>query len=362
MNFSSIWSILVSLFIISIFIVVHEWGHYITGKKLGFQIDEFAIGMGPKIFGWKRGETEFSIRCIPAGGFCRFAGEDEDDGGDNPRAMNNRPAWARMIMTAAGSIMNILFAIILAIATFAIFGQLQIDDSAYVYEVVADSPAYAAGLQYGDKIVSFDGQQITTVDSAVNVIAQSDGEPAQLIVERNGERIALQIAPEYSEEYDSYKVGVSLSQGQIRVKLTFWESVREGFLLVWETIVAIFAFLRNLFGSLFRKLFVDSSLTVEGTGDVMSIVGVVGIMSFAVRENVELLLWLAVTISANLGVMNLLPIPALDGSRLLFQFYELVTRRRVKPEHEGLVHLIGFALFMALFVVLGIRDVMRFIG
>ena len=84
MNFSSIWSILVSLFIISIFIVVHEWGHYITGKKLGFQIDEFAIGMGPKIFGWKRGETEFSIRCIPAGGFCRFAGEDEDDGGDNP--------------------------------------------------------------------------------------------------------------------------------------------------------------------------------------------------------------------------------------------------------------------------------------
>ena len=127
-------------------------------------------------------------------------------------------------------------------------------------------------------------------------------------------------------------------------------------------IAAIFDFLGNLFGSLIRKIFVDSSIKVEGTDDVMSVIGFVGVMSVAVRENFELLLYLAISISANLGVMNLLPIPALDGSRLMFQLFELVTKRRIKPEHEGIVHLIGMALMLILFVVLGWRDVTRMIG
>ena len=361
MTWGSVWSIIASILIINVFIVVHEFGHYITGKKLGFAVPEFSIGMGPKLFGWQRGETTFNVRAFPIGGFCRFVGEDED-GGDDPRAMNNRPVWARMIVTAAGSVMNIVFAIVLAAVTLGVYGQMRVVDHAYIYQVAEDSPAQAAGLQRGDRIVSFDGNEVTSVESAVEKIAESGGGEKNMVVLRGGEEVTLTVSPRRQESDGSYKIGISLAQGTERVRLSFFDCIKEAFAEVGQMIAAIFDFLGNLFGSLIRKIFVDSSIKVEGTDDVMSVIGFVGVMSVAVRENFELLLYLAISISANLGVMNLLPIPALDGSRLMFQLFELVTKRRIKPEHEGIVHLIGMALMLILFVVLGWRDVTRMIG
>ena len=361
MTFGSVLSVIVSILIINVFIVVHEFGHYITGKKLGFEFPEFSIGMGPKLFGWHRGETDFNIRAFPIGGFCRFVGEDED-AGDNPRAMHNRPVWARMIVTAAGSLMNILFAIVLAIATLGIFGDLAVMDHAYIYQVVENSPAQRAGIEAGDRILSFEGMEVTTVESAVEAIGSASGNTAKIVVERDGEEVTLEVTPEYKEEDGSYKIGVTLTQGMERVRLPFFKCITEAFRQVWAVIASVFEFLGSLFGSLFRKLFVDHGTAIEGTEDVMSIVGVVGIMSVAVRENLELLLWLAITISANLGVMNMLPIPALDGSRFMFLLFELITKRRVKPEREGIIHLIGMALLLVLFVILGWRDITRLIG
>ena len=361
MTWGSVWSIIASILIINVFIVVHEYGHYICGKRLGFAVPEFSIGMGPKLFGWRRGETQFNVRALPIGGYCRFVGEDED-GGDDPRAMHNRPVWARMIVTSAGSLMNIAFAVVLAIVTVFCYGQMQVVDHAYIYEVVEGSPAQEAGLMAGDRILQFDAREVTGVESAVEAIGQSDGQSAQITVQRGQETLTLSVTPRYNEAQENYQIGISLAQGVERVRLSFWQSIRAGLAEVWLMVASIFQFLGDLFGSLFRKLFVDASTTVQGTQDVMSVVGVVGVMSMAVRENLELLLWLAVAISANLGVMNLLPIPALDGSRLLFQLFELVTRRRIKPEHEGMVHLVGMALMLVLFVVLGWRDVTRMLG
>jgi regulator of sigma E protease len=357
----TVGSVIISLLILNVFIMIHELGHYIAGKKLGFGIPEFSIGMGPKAVSWQRGETTFYIRWLPIGGYCKFQDEDESDKSADPKSMYNRPVWARMIMTASGSIMNIISAIVICIGVLTIYGEYQVIDQAYVASVEQNSPAQMAGLQENDRIVSLGGRQVTTVQSALDSIVGSKEEPTPIIVERDGRQVELSVTPKYDEETARYRIGITLNGKVERHRLNFFESIVKGFQNVWEMIVSVFVFFGQLIGGLFAKIF-NPSVTIPGTGDVVSIVGVVGMMSTAVRQDFEVLLWLAAVISVNLGVVNLLPIPALDGSRLVFQFYELITKRRVPPEREGVIHLVGFFMMLILFVILGVRDVSRMIG
>nr|WP_122011595.1 M50 family metallopeptidase [Maliibacterium massiliense] len=357
--FTSIWSIIASLLILNVLIVVHEAGHYFSGKRLNFLIPEFSIGMGPKIVSWQRGETMFALRWLPIGGYCRFAGEDEASDND-PRSMNNRPVWARIIVTVSGSLMNLLLGVVIASVTLGIFGQSVVVDQAHIAAVAESSVAAQAGVQAGDRILAVNEREVTTVQSAIDAIAATGGQQVQMKVARTGGEETLTLTPQLDPESNTYRIGVSLSGKVERQRLGFFETIGQGFVQVGTMITDMFTVLGQLFGNLFGRLFGQAA--VQSTGEFISIVGVVDIMSTAVRENLEFLLWLTVLITTNLGVVNLLPIPALDGSRLVFQLYELITRKRIPPEKEGVVHMVGFFLMLALFVVLGIRDVQRIIA
>lgn len=361
---SQILFILLALVVLGVIIMIHEFGHYLIGRRMGIGVIEFSVGMGPKIFGWSKNGTRYSLRAIPLGGYCSFLGEDEKN--DDPRAMNNQPPWKRFLTVLAGPAFNFLLAIVIAV--WLISGGLISDPFSdatrhVIASVEPDMPADRAGFEAGDVIAEMNGETVSEDESGMEFVQQKireceAGQSIDFTVVRNGERIPLTLEPVFVEEENRLMIGVSFALYYPAYDMNALEAIPEAFRLTGKTIVATVDFLKDLIVGLFRGQKVE-----EGT--VTGVVGIVDTLSTDMRlgfsnafsSGINTILYWIFVISMNLGIMNLLPIPALDGGRLLFLIVEAVRGKPIDRNREGMAHLIGFALLIILMVFITYSDI-----
>lgn len=331
-------TIIYAILIFCVLIFVHEFGHFIAAKACGVKVNEFSIGMGPAFFKKQKGETLYSLRIFPIGGFCAMEGEDEDS--NDERTFNRKPAWQRAVVLAAGAFMNLLTAVILMIIIAFWSGQA----TTVVDEVLDDSPAYEAGLQSGDEIVAVNDSRINDWNDILAAIGGSKADSVELTVERNGRNISVTSAIEYDEEAGRSKVGIKPV-----VRHNIIESIGTGIKNTGNMTVMMY--------DIIKELITGGVSAKELSGPV----GIVYAVNDTAKAGIIYVVYLSALLSLNLAIMNMLPFPALDGGRLLFLLIRKITGKRVTDEMEGKIHFIGIVLLMALMVYVTWNDIVKFI-
>lgn len=348
----SILNILLAVLVFSLLVVTHELGHFLLAKKNGVGVPEFCIGFGPKLLRFEKGGTEYSLRLIPFGGACIMEGEDEDSEAEN--AFPKKSPWARLSILAAGPFFNFLTAYLLAVI---ILGAVGIDKP-YLSAVSEGTPAAEAGLSEGDLITGINGKTIKSYRDVSLFFMNYDGkEEITVRYERDGETGETTFLPAYDEARNTYYMGVSV--------YTYRRPADSAPEILGLGFHEVKYWMEYTLSSL-RMLFTGQVPVTELSGPV----GIVSVVNDVVEEsktdgafyvflnlaNISLLL------SVNLGVMNLLPFPALDGGRILFVLVELIRGKPLPTEKEGLVHMVGMVLLMLLMVFVFYNDVARLIG
>jgi len=368
------WYVICGILLLGILVAVHEFGHFMAARLTGIEVMEFSIGMGPKIVGWtgKRG-TKFSLRWIPFGGFCAFYGEDDVEGKakDDPRAYNKQAAWKRMITVAMGPVMNFVLALAAALIFCWASGVLLVNP--LIGSVEEGSPAYAGGLRVGDYVLAINGADVSGYADDVmgsnamdrlsvfqNAIANAaPGEELVLTVQRTtgeGETAVTEVldvmaSTFWDEDLGRSRIGITYGMGAIswdRTRLGLIDGLKHSWSMCIDAGTAVFDAL--------GKLFTDRAV-LEG---VSGPVGVIDQTSQMVQMGgAATFINLIVLISVNLGLMNLLPIPGLDGARFIFHTIEWVRGKPINEKIEATIHLVGTLLLLALLVLMTIRDVWR---
>jgi regulator of sigma E protease len=333
-------TIVYAIIIFCLLIFAHEFGHLAAAKAVGVRVNEFALGMGPRLLKFKKGETLYSLRAFPIGGFCAMEGEDENS--DDPRAFNGKPLPAKALVLLAGSLMNLLLAVLILSAVIFAGGT----PSTVVSEVGAGSPAEAAGILPGDKVVALDGKPVTEWEDIPPAIVGSEGDGVEVTVLRDGEELRLE-SGFYIGDDGLRKIGIT--PGAERRVRDVGPALLLGCRATW-----------NMGAAMVRAigmLFTGDVPVRELTGPV----GIVYMVGDVAKDGMIRLAQLTALISLNLGIVNLLPIPALDGCRFVFLFIRKVTGRAVTDEMEGKVHFVGIVLLFALMIFVTFQDVARFV-
>lgn len=340
-----------SLIIFSVVVIIHELGHFLLAKKNGICVTQFSIGMGPRIVHFKKGETEYCIKLFPFGGSCMMLGEDgmtTEEDYDKSRSFQEKSVWARISVIAAGPIFNFILAFIFSVILIGCIGY----DAPIVGEVMEGYPMEEAGLQAGDKIVKLNKESVKIYREVSMFMQLNGGEEIQLTYERNGKKHTTIITPRYDEEAGYYLMGMR-SDG--RIKGSAFNTLKYS---VYEV--------RWWIKYVFKSLGMLVTGQVKAT-ELQGPVGIVNVISDTYEESskygtftvVMSMLNFSILLSANLGVMNLLPLPALDGGRLVFLIIEAIRGKKIPPEKEGMVHFVGIVLLMALMVFVMINDIKR---
>ena len=339
-------SIVIAILVFMIIIVVHEYGHFLAARACGVYVEEFAVGMGPKILGHtsKKG-TLYAWRLFPIGGFCRMRGEEEEVAEEG--SFSEASVWRRFIIVAAGPFMNFVLAMVLMIVLTGAYGFVD----TRIESVEADYPAYEAGVEPGDSIVGLNGKSIHLYTKFSYEMSFNKGEPIELTVRKaDGSRKTLSFAPKYDEEGGRYRLGFSVganlhpSIGRT-ITHSFWN-------LCFDVEVVIRSFVQLITGQV-------------GMRDVSGPIGIVSVIGETYREGIrESVLAalsnvasLVILLSVNLGVLNLFPIPALDGSRLVFLIIEKIRGKKLNQTVENWIYTIGFILLMILMVAIAVNDI-----
>lgn len=339
--------IIIAIIIFSIIILFHELGHFLLAKANGIRVNEFCLGLGPTIFGITKGETKYSLKLFPIGGACMMEGEDEESGDD--RAFGKKSVWARISVVAAGPLFNFLMAFVFSFILLWNIGY----DLPVLADVTEGYPAEAAGMQEGDVIVKMNHSRIHFFRDISAYTQFHQGETIKVVYERDGERYETELTPQYNEEYGYYMYGfmggVAYEQGNIGD--TLLHSVYE--VKYWISVT-----LQSL------KALVTGQVSVNEMSGPVGIVSMIGdgyeeSASYGYFAAFLQMLYTTIFLSANLGVMNLLPLPALDGGRLLFMVIEVIRGKRVDPDKEGLVHFIGMMLLFAFMIFVVFNDVRK---
>ncbi|MEW6522166.1 MAG: RIP metalloprotease RseP [Bacillota bacterium] len=333
-------TIAASVAVLGLLIFFHEVGHFLAAKKFGILVREFALGMGPRLATVVRGETEYAVRVLPFGGFVRMAGADGEDAPPG-RGFSDKPVWQRMTVVASGPAMNFVLAILLLTAIFFAVGVSY--PTTVLAEVVPGSPADAAGLRPGDQVVAVNRVPVREWAEVVRVVQQSPNLPVAIEVQRDEGRVTVEVVPRLGDE----GVGVMGVRSLMKVRrLALPVALREG---VVQTVGIVVFWMRSLVLMVLRRI----------QADLAGPVGIGQLIGEAARMGLVNLMYLAAVLSANLGLINLLPIPALDGSRLMFLGVEGVRGRPIDPEKENFIHLVGFALLIAAVILITFRDIAR---
>lgn len=329
-------TILVAILIFGFLIVIHELGHFIFAKLSGVVVEEFAIGMGPKIFGYQGKETKYSLRLIPMGGYCQMLGEDAQD--YQRGSFNSKSKLARILILSAGSLMNLLGCIVLLTIIFFIVGV----PSTTLDLVEKDFPAYEVGLRQGDTIVAIEGKGVNSWEDVISEISSTEEKTYAIDVLRDGQEIKFSIASKFDEELNQHRIGItSLREKSVLSSIT--NGFKQTFLYGKLILVSI--------GQLFTGKVSTDSLTGP--------IGIVSVVGQSIEYGVVAVLNLAAVISINLAIFNILPIPALDGSRILFVIIEAIKGSPISPEKEGKIHFVGFALLMLVAIFVAYNDILR---
>lgn len=333
-----------SVFIFGLLIFCHELGHYLVAKKTGIGVREFAIGFGPRVLSWQGQDTVYSLRAFPLGGFVRLVGDDpEEEDQDHEHSFQNFPVWSRFAVIASGPVMNFVLAILLfSLIYFAFLGIPQYD-SAVIGDLLPGGEAEAAGLLPGDRLIEIDGVKVGNWYDVVTQINKNPEKEIVIVYERNDSMRSLLVTPRRDPQT---RVGIIGITPKTR-RFAFLPSLAAGFS---NTV----GFIRFIFMSLVQML------SGKMAPDVVGPVGIVKIVGEVARTGVVNLLSLAAIISVNLGLFNLLPIPALDGSRLMFLVAEAIRGKPVDPRKESLIHFVGFTVLILFMLLVAYRDLVRF--
>ncbi|PKM86848.1 MAG: RIP metalloprotease RseP [Firmicutes bacterium HGW-Firmicutes-12] len=346
-------TLFISIIVFGIIVFVHEFGHYIVAKATGIRVEEFALGMGPKFLSKKWGETVYSLRVLPLGGFCKMSGETGDaeyekNNFPDPRRFDQKPLWARISVVVAGPIMNFLLAVILFTLIFTVIG-IPDEISNEIGTVVAGTPAESAGLLPGDKITSIGDITVNDWSSIVMVIHNNPGKSLDMTIERGNKHFEVSVVPELDSNNQVGLIGISATEPTWKKK-GLVDSIVMGYQRTIEITKLTAVGLVQLF---------TGKVSADG---IAGPVGIIKLIEESASYGVIYVVNLTALISINLGLLNLLPIPALDGSRILFLLFEGIRRRPVDPSKENFIHLIGFMLLMLLMVFITYRDIVKLFG
>ena len=346
----SIVSILIALLVFFVIIVLHEFGHFAVAKLCGIRVNKFAVGMGPAILKKQIGETEYSLRAFPVGGFCAMEGEDGSS--DDPRAFMHAPVWRRMLVVVAGPIMNLILGFLLILVTTILYGDvatLQVAGFAKDKETGASwSTSETCGLQIGDRIYSIDGMRILTDTDLSYKLQTNENEQMTVVVIREGEKLTLENVRFYNTKTEGRLDFYIKAE-----KLGFFNTISYSFLNTVSTGRLIWASLRDLVTGKYG--FHDLS----GPVGIVTSIGEAASYGETFKQHLTSVLSLASFITVNVGIFNLLPIPALDGARLVFLVVEAIRRKPIPPEKEGMVHFAGMAVLFLLMIAVTFQDILR---
>lgn len=342
--------IILSILAFSILIISHELGHFLLAKLNGIYVEEFSVGMGPTLLSWQGKETRYSLKVFPFGGSCMMMGEDENS--SDERAFGNKGVLARISVLAAGPAFNFILSFILAVM---VLGSMGIDEPV-LSGVLNGYPAEEAGMQAGDRLVKLNSEKIHVYRDVILYLTIHAGEPLDVVYERDGELLQTEITPEFSDEYGTYMMGIEVSSERVRKGPleTLGYGLNEVVYWIRYTLISL-------------KMMISGQVAVQ---DVSGPVGMVSTMTDMVEESSTSGLFyifvnlanVCILLSANLGVLNLLPLPALDGGRLLFCLIELVRGKPVKQQFEAVVHAIGLMLLLGFSMLILFKDIWQLAG
>ena len=323
-----------------VLVIPHEWGHMTVARWCGVKIKEFSVGMGPLIFKKQKGDTQYSVRLLPLGGYCAMEGEEESV--DSPASYSSKSNGQKIAILLAGVTMNVIIAIAAVTIALCLSGVVcNTLDS-----VQAGSPAEAAGIRAGDTIVAVDGVRTKSWDDVVACIDAYDGEGTiDITYERDRKEYTSAVTPEYSEEYKSYKVGIVAG-----VTKDFWTCAKLGPATTWELNKSIIEGFKMLFTGRVSK------------EDVTGPVGLVKVVGVASDYGLATYLMLLAIVSLNLAIFNLIPIPGLDGGKIFFILLKIISGGRINDDMEYKATVIGMAILLTLFALITINDVMNLFG
>ncbi len=351
--------------------MIHEFGHFIMAKRSGIGVEEFGFGLPPRAWGKKIGGTIYSLNWLPFGGFVRLVGEDVDDKHkDAKNSFYTKNIWQRMVVVVAGVFMNFVVAVgVFYIVVFALgfkvnlpliadhkFAFVNQSNEVLIADVSAGSAAQKAGIEAGSAIISVNGQEITSTSQLQSLIRASENKPVELVLENpvNNSQRRVSVTPTYNSDVKAPALGVELGEIVALKYTTLPQKLFAGFIHSWNT----FDYSVTVFGKLIAYSLREHTIAPVSE-NVSGPVGIVQITSQAVSLGIVSVLQLIGLLSLNLAVLNILPIPALDGGRFAFIVFELVTRRRANATFEKWVHTVGFAFLIGLIVLITYNDVLK---
>lgn len=337
--FSNVWPYAVAILLFLLLIVIHEFGHFIAAKCMGVRVNEFSVGFGPKIFKKKWGETTYALGLIPLGGYCAMEGEDEES--KDSRAFCNKKAWRRFIIVVMGAVFNILFGFILIAVILAPEKRFT---TTTVAEFRENSLSEQTGLMVGDKILKVDGRTIYTTYDLSYAFTNIDDGKIDITVKRNGSKKLLKDVTFRTEKENgiSYLEVDFYVLAQKKTPLTFVSNTGKTAIsycaVIWRSLI-------DLVGGKY------------GISAVSGPVGVTAAIGSVAKQSLRNILPIMALIAINLGLMNLLPIPALDGGRLLFILFEMITRKPVPQKYEAAIHAAGFIILILFMLLITAKDI-----
>ena len=347
--------IIFAVIMFGVLIFVHELGHFLAARACGVKVNEFAMGMGPTLLKKQGKETLYSLHALPIGGFCAMEGEDEES--DSPSAFNNQKGWKKFIILAAGAAMNFLFGLILILCLFA---QSSGFVSTQLSGLMEGCPA-GEYLQAGDEICSINGSRVFLHSDVSTILARGNGETADFVIRRNGEKLKLENVPCYLKEYETQNGTATLYGFQFQiVKATVGNRISYALRQSVDFVRMIWYSLEEL---------VSGAVGVRdlsGPIGIVSTMSEVGEASSTWVDALMNLVYFSAFIAVNLAVMNLLPLPALDGGRIFFLLINgvcwLMAKKKIPAKYEGYVHAAGLILLLALMAVVAVSDILRLAG
>lgn len=328
--------ILAAIVAFGILILIHELGHFLLAKLNGVKVEEFAIGMGPKIASINGKETQYSIRILPIGGYVKMLGD--EDASDDPRAFNNKSPFRRLSIVIAGPVMNIILAMLL----YIVIGLIAGIELPVVNSVLNDSPALKAGIQKGDEIYKVNGSRILTWDDFALYVGLAKDKPINLSVKHDGIVKDYNIKPMKDKQTGRYMVGV---EAEVITSPNMLQSIDHGFK---ETITIVREALLS-----YKLLFTHQA----SFSDVGGPVTIVKITRKAAMEGLVPYLSILALLSSSIGILNLVPFPALDGSYVIVCLYEIISGKKANEKKVGIINTIGFSILMAFMVIVIVKDI-----
>lgn len=336
-------TIIATVFVLGILIIVHELGHFAFAKMLGMRVDEFAIGFGPKVFSRKYGETIYSLRIIPLGGFNKIAGMDPEEEQDE-RSFNTKPIWARMLVIVAGSMMNLLLPVFLFTIVFLGTGIDTPSDQPVLGELLPGKPAISAGMATGDRILTVNKEAIKSWKQFVAVIQKNGNNPLVVQFERGGEEKQLTVQPEYDEQAQRSIIGI----------MPEIKNYRPG---VFEAVGLSFKQTFMVADTMLKSI--GQMLTGRAAADVAGPIGVAQMAGQVANMGFMPLLQFTALFSINLGLLNLFPLPVLDGGYVVALALEGIRGRSLNKNIMQYLQMLGFALLLLLMIFATFKDITR---